>query len=107
MRPFIFALVAIVLAPFAIDQTEAADRPPAFDINQNCKAEAAGTGVGSDACMRDEKDAKDQLAKNWSRFSGSQKRACVEESSVGGDQSYVELLTCLEMSAGGHFSTKE
>ncbi len=33
--------------------------------------------------------------------------AICEESSVGGDQSYVELLTCLEMSAGGHFSAKE
>lgn len=107
MRTFIFALVAIVLARFAIDQARAADRLPAFDINQSCKAEASGTGVGADACLRDEKDAKDQLAKNWSGFSAAQKRACVEESSVGGDQSYVELLTCLEMSAGGHFTTKE
>lgn len=107
MRTFIFALAALVVAPFAIDQIRAADRLPAFDIDQNCKAEAEGTGVASDSCTRDERDAKGQLAKNWSRFSASQKRACVGESSVGGDQSYVELLTCLEMAGGGHFSTKE
>lgn len=57
--------------------------------------------------MKDENDAKGQLAQSWSRFSASQKQACVGESAVGGDQSYVELLTCLEMSAGGQFRPKE
>jgi hypothetical protein len=57
--------------------------------------------------MKDENDAKGQLAKSWSRFSASQKQACVGESAVGGDQSYVELLICLEMSAGGQFRRKE
>ena len=102
---FILALATIVSIPFA---SRAADRLPAFDIAQNCNQEGAGTGIGTPAsCMKDENDAKDQLAKEWSHFSASQKRACVGESSVGGDQSYVELVTCLEMSAGGQFRTNE
>lgn len=107
MRKFIFALAAVFPGPCAIDQAWAAGQLPAFDIDQNCKAEAAGGGAGNEACARDEKEAKDQLVKSWAGFSASQKKACVGESSIGGDQSYVELLTCLEMYAGGHFSTKQ
>ena len=85
----------------SIDQALAADRLPAFDIGRNCREETSG-GVGTsvEACTKDETDAKDQLATSWSRFGVSEKKACVGESSVGGGQSYVELLTCLEMSTG-------
>ena len=105
---FILALATIVPVPFAIDQSRGADRLPAFDITRNCKIEGAGTGIGSaSSCAKDENDAKDQLAKSWSGFSASAKKSCIGESTVGGDQSYVELLTCLEMSSGGQFSTKQ
>jgi hypothetical protein len=104
MRTFIFALAAIVPA-FAIDRAGAADEPPAFDIARNCAEETAGSAVGGPAaCTKDETDAKDQLAKRWSSYSASQKKECVGESSTGGEKSYVELLTCLEMATGGQFS---
>jgi hypothetical protein len=98
MRIFIFALAVIVVA-FAIDCAGAADELPAFDIARNCNAEAAGAGDPA-SCMKDEAAAKDQLAKRWSSYAASQKKDCVGESSTGGEKSYVELLTCLEMSAG-------
>ena len=82
-------------------------RLPAFDIARNCREETAGVGTSVEACTKDETDAKDQLAKKWSRFDASEKKTCVGMSSVGGGQSYVELLTCLEMAAGGQFSTKQ
>jgi hypothetical protein len=51
-------------------------------------------------CAKDEIDAKNELDKRWPQFGASDKQTCVGESSIGGDQSYVELLTCLEMSSG-------
>ena len=97
MRTFIFALAAIVPA-FAIDRARAADELPAFDVTRNCKAETAGASIeGPESCMKDETDAKNQLAKRWSSYSASQKKDCVGESTTGGEKSYVELLTCLEM----------
>ena len=105
MRTFIFALAAIAPASCAIDRALAIDQPPAFDIARNCKEETAGGITTVEACTKDETDAKNQLAKSWSRFGASEKKACIGESSGGGGQSYVELLTCLEMSAGGHFSS--
>jgi hypothetical protein len=104
MRTFIFALAAIVPTSCVINEARAADRLPAFDIARNCSEEVAG-GIGSTAaCSKDETDAKNELAKRWSEFSASNKKSCLGESTIGGEQSYVELLTCLEMSAGGHFS---
>jgi hypothetical protein len=60
---FILALATIVPGPFAIDQSRAADRLPAFDITQNCKTEGGSIGVGSlESCVKDEKDVREQLA---------------------------------------------
>ena len=98
MRTFIFAL-AVILPAFAIDLAGAADEPPAFDIARNCNAETAGAGDPA-SCINDETAAKNQLAKRWSSFGASQKKDCVGESSTGGEKSYVELLSCLEMSTG-------
>ena len=97
MRTFIFAIAAVVPA-FVIDRAGAADELPAFDIARNCNEETAGAAIGGPAsCTKDETDAKNQLAKRWSSYSASQKKECVGESSIGGEKSYVELLTCLEM----------
>jgi hypothetical protein len=101
MRTFIFALAAIVAVSWATDQAPAADRIPTFDIVRNCSAEVAAAGTEKVAgCTKDETDAKNQLDKRWPEFGAPDKQACVAESSVGDAQSYVELLTCLEMSSG-------
>ena len=100
MHTFIFALAVIVPASCMIDEARAADRLPAFDIARNCRTEIAGGITTIEACTKDETDAKNELEKRWSQFGGSEKGFCVGESTTGGDQSYVELLTCLEVSTG-------
>ena len=81
---------------------ESGDQVPTFDIERNCSSEASGDAdiqrTKAD-CQRDEADAKKQVDQRWSGLSTDAKRECVEESSIGGDQSYVELLTCLQMSS--------
>ena len=108
MRIFIFALATIASASCVIDQAGAADRLPAFDIARNCNAETAGVAIGTgvEGCTKDETNAKNEVAKRWSQFGASEKKFCVGESSTGGEQSYVDLLTCLEMSAG-QFSDRQ
>jgi hypothetical protein len=101
MRPFIFAVAAIVAAPWAADQAAATDRIPDFDIVRSRSAEVANVGTEKIAgCTKDETDAKNELDRSWTQFGTSDRQACVGESSIGGAQSYVELLTCLEMSTG-------
>ena len=99
MRTCIFALAAIVPA-FAIDRAGAADEPPVFDIAQNCREEVVGAITTVKSCTKDETDAKNELTKRWSQFGASEKKSCIGEVVIGGDKSYVELLTCLEMTTG-------
>src|ERR1700756_1888509 len=90
----------------ALSNTAALAQPgeqvPTFNINRNCSSEAA-TGVDiqptMELCVRDEAEAKKQLEQEWSKLGSDRKRECVVESTIGGDQSYVELLTCVEMSS--------
>ena len=100
MRTCIFVLAAIVPV-FAIDRVGATDGPPAFDIARNCREEVVGAAIATpESCAKDETDAKNELTKRWSQFGASEKKFCFGEADIGGDQSYVELLTCLEMSTG-------
>jgi hypothetical protein len=104
MRTLIFALAVVIPVSCLIDQASAADRPPTFNIDKNCTAEVAGGANTAEACKHDEIAARDEAVKRWSQFSPANKKSCVGESSIGGEQSYVELLSCLEMSSGGNFS---
>jgi hypothetical protein len=79
-----------------------ADRVPTFDIARSCRLDVAATaGLSVDqsikSCVSDEKRARQQLASQWSKFSGSSKAECVPQERIGGTPSYVSLLTCLQL----------
>jgi hypothetical protein len=52
-------------------------------------------------CVGDETLARDQLRRDWGRYSSADKTNCAE--TPGMQFSYVELLTCLQMQRGGNF----
>ena len=95
MMPF----AAFVLGSSLI--TVAADNVPTLKVEPSCKAAgAAGMTLGrtADSCMNDEKSAREDLVKTWSSFSADDKTHCLSMVQTGGGPSYVELLSCLEMS---------
>jgi hypothetical protein len=47
--------------------------------------------------MRDENDARQQLSTIWLTSSDAVRNECVGEATAGGSDSYVDLLTCLQM----------
>ena len=77
-----------------------------LNVNPVCRGIADQSGTvgergGPDLTFRDcvnsEQEVKAQLAKQWSSFVAEDKKHCVNETQMGGDSSYTELLTCLEM----------
>ena len=80
---------------------------PAADINKIC-ASAQVDALPEDratalrGCVGDETSARDQLRREWGRYSAADKGNCA--STPGMQFSYVELLTCMEMQHGGNFS---
>src|SRR5262247_716970 len=49
------------------------------------------------SCTADEEQARDELARRWTEFAPARRTHCTQVSSMSGFQSYVELITCLEM----------
>jgi hypothetical protein len=74
---------------------------PKLNIEPSCKTagvEGMALGRTTQSCLNDENGAKDQLVKDWGSFSAADKSHCLSMVSTGGSPSYVELLSCLEMS---------
>jgi hypothetical protein len=77
------------------------DGVPRFDVARSC--EEARAFVGNDqnlaykGCMKDENDARAELARKWAHFKPGDRKDCVAQGKAPAP-SYVEILTCLEMS---------
>jgi len=97
--PAMMPFAALTLATNLL--TVAADKVPTLKVEPSCKAagvEGVITGRTAESCLNDEHSARDELNKNWSSFSSDDKNHCLSMVSTGGSPSYVELLSCLEMS---------
>ena len=88
------------------------DRVPAIDVQRSCKATAA-TNKAMDLdlsqsvanCLRDEGAARVQLIGIWSTYSASIRDRCEKEATITpGTASYVDLLTCIQMTDASNLS---
>jgi len=84
----------------------AADGVPNLNVEQVCEGIAQQGGVTfhdpqiareKKNCIESEQSIRAELTKQWSTFSAADRTHCVNESVMGGESSYTELLTCLEM----------
>ena len=81
-----------MLSPIAVSDTV-----PSFSIVRECRFEGEST-VAFDRCSKDETEARQRLEAEWAQFVAADKSTCIVELTIGGFASYVDLLTCLEMS---------
>src|ERR1700751_3876107 len=103
----IVAFISIVLvsqfgSPLVIP---GGDRLPVIKVEKTCKDSVAASGEVRvnlaqpyENCMRDENDAKQQLDAVWSTYSAPTRQHCEQEATILGEGSYVDLLTCMQMS---------
>ena len=82
------------------------DRVPQLNVEATCKAtvatdKAMGLDLAQsfDDCMRDENAAQQQLSTIWLSNSAELRNRCEGEATAGGSDSYVDLLTCMQMAA--------
>ena len=82
---------------------------PKLNVEQGCRA-AASAGAGAlttvETCMKEEQNARDELAKSWASFSAIDRQQCVAEVS-GFEPSYVELLECVTIARDARKLDKE
>lgn len=92
---FYVATVAVVLGNGI---AALAQEVPTLDVATLCRAEAKAAPNLAGPCMDDQKRAREDLVQQWSQFTPSERKSCLQVvNTVAGMQSYVELLTCLQM----------
>jgi hypothetical protein len=97
-----FALAGQLGSPLAT--IPVGDRVPLINVEETCKATAAtDKAMNLDlpqsvaSCMSDENTAREQLASVWSTYPASTRDRCEQEAMLVGTGSYVDLLTCMQM----------
>ena len=78
---------------------------PTIDVHHSCRgaesvALPADRAGAHQRCVRDELTAREELSTIWRRTPIGSRQMCTDVA-TGTSPSYVELLTCLEMQAGG------
>jgi hypothetical protein len=88
----------------------AADGVPTLNVEPFCREVAKRAAPVGDVnvCLRQEREARDQLVKEWAQFPAADRAYCQHLHTVGGDPTYTELLTCLELQRdAGNLREKE
>ena len=101
MQFFVAELIWIALLALPDMASAKPDGVPRFDVARSCQEARAYTGDDKNlayrSCMKDENDARAQLLQKWAHFKPGDRKDCVAQGAAP-VPSYVELLTCLEMS---------
>jgi hypothetical protein len=86
------------MLPFILVAVVSASSIPTLDISAGCKPVAGVEDQTIDykSCVQDEEATRQRLTKEWSSYPAAARQECVSDrpSLVN---SYVELLTCIEM----------
>ena len=99
------AFVATVLAAVCLSGLPArSDDIPTLDVNPVCRGiamqgelEVGLQQTSFQQCVQSEQAVRADVKKEWSTFSTADKTHCVALAKTGGESSYTELLTCMEM----------
>ena len=103
MRAFLAVAVALSMLPIVSARS---DETPVLNVLPLCKgivsqgADPLQTGdrsVSLQECLKAEQVDRETMEKEWSTFSAADKKHCVAEATMGGESSYTDLVTCLEM----------
>ena len=100
-----YTAAAVALAALGVSVSPArSDQYPTLNTTQVCHGiteqsdlEAGLRQTSFDQCMQAEQADRETMIKEWSTFTADERVHCVAETTMGGESSYTELITCLEM----------
>ena len=92
--PFMVRFALLAVAAFAT-AAQAAE-VPTLDVSPTCRP-LGGNVIDTDRCFKSEREAREQLTREWTNFPAADRALCTQTATMGGTASYVGLITCLEM----------
>ena len=94
MRRVMMAIPVIFLIPIL---PALSDEFPVLNVPTQGALQAGDRAVSVQECLKAEDADRETMKQEWSTFSASDRKHCVAEATMGGESSYTELVTCLEM----------
>ena len=96
------AIALVMIMPAILSARS--DDVPTLDVNPVCRGiasqgelEAGLQQTSFQECVQSEQAVREDVKKEWSTFSTADKTHCVALAKTGGESSYTELITCMEM----------
>lgn len=105
MRGILITCVSVVLLMTPISAARS-DQVPVLNVQQVCRgiaqqgmdpSETGGPDLAMSQCMASEQEVRGELVNAWSTFVSADKQHCTREATMGGEASYTDLITCLEL----------
>jgi hypothetical protein len=103
MRRYFSPAIAIAIIMPAILPARSNDIPT-LDVNPVCRGiamqgelEVGLQQTNFQQCVESEQSVRGVIKKEWSSFSTADRTHCVALARTGGESSYTELITCMEM----------
>jgi hypothetical protein len=91
----------ILLGLLASPPAGAAEAPvPKLNLTATCRAMDGNDfsiKVDTQRCLKTEDEARATLVADWAKYNAADRNLCSQTARIGGMESYVQLLTCLEM----------
>ena len=102
-----FLPIAVAISTFMLPVVSAwSDETPILNVLPICQGivsqgadplQAGDPSVSLKQCLDAEQEDRETMKKEWPTFSAADKKHCVAEATMGGESSYTDLVTCLEM----------
>jgi hypothetical protein len=96
------AIAMVMIMPAILSARS--DDIPTLDVNPVCRGiamqgelEAGLQQTSFQECVKSEQAVREQIKKEWSTFTTADKTHCVALAKTGGEASYTELISCMEM----------
>ena len=94
----VLASLTVSISPIRSDEYPTLNvAPVCHGITEQSDLEVGLRSSSFDECVRAEQAEREAIIKEWSTFSSSDRTHCIAEATMGGESSYTELVTCLEM----------
>jgi hypothetical protein len=103
----VFLTIVVAMSAIMLPSVSArSDETPVLNVLPLCQGivsqgadplQAGDPSVSLKQCLDAEQEDRGTMKKEWSTFSASDKKNCVAEATMGGESSYTDLITCLEM----------
>ena len=91
---------SVLILALAATAAAAQSGVPTLNLSGTCRAldrKDFSIQIDPQRCHKTENEARAKLVEDWAKYSAADRSLCTQTARMGGVESYVQLLTCLEL----------